>query len=385
MGVTIVFTHFKISEIMPKLEIENEFNLLEKKEFSKVSNDNLTTEDIIKESRVDCSERLEPPPVCLGIEANNSNSIIATMGTFSVIIGKAKSRKTFLTSLLVSAFLRNDNSNSLVKGTLISDKKKVIFFDTEQPRYKVAQIQSRILNLAKRNTSDDFSIFCLRKYSTTQRIDVIKEVIYKTQGLGVIIIDGIRDLVFDINNSQEAVETTGRLMKWTEELNIHCMCVIHQNKGDNNARGHLGTELVNKGETIISVTKQEKDKSISIVEPEQCREKDFEPFAIRIDDNSLPYIDENWKPKDNDGKKKTLSPHDFILDVHRTTIVEIFELQPQFKYTEMKKRIKTIWNKNGVEFGDNKALDFLSFYQNEKLIINKNPSIKGKGIYEKYI
>ena len=218
---------------MLKLEIENEFKDLENQEKSKVINEELTTEDIIKESRVDYSEKLEPPPVCLEIESNNSNSIIATMGTFSVIIGKAKSRKTFLTSLLVSALLKNGNTNSIIKGVLTNEKKKVIFFDTEQPRYKVIQIQHRILTLAEINKTEDFTIFCLRKYSTKQRIDVIKEVIYNTPGLGVIIIDGIRDLVFDINNSEEAVQTTGSLMKWTEELNIHCMCVIHQNKGDN--------------------------------------------------------------------------------------------------------------------------------------------------------
>lgn len=369
---------------MAKLDIDEDFKEVENQEKSKVSADKMTTEDIIKESRVDISERLELPPVCLEIISNNSNSIIATIGTFSVIIGKAKSRKTFLTSLLVSALLRKDNSNSIVRGILPGDKKKVIFFDTEQPRYKVAQIQRRILNLAERTQTEDFTIHCLRKYSRDQRIDVIREIIYNTPDLGVIIIDGIRDLVFDINNSQEAVETTGRLLKWTEELNIHCLCVIHQNKGDNNARGHLGTELVNKGETIISVTKDEKDKSLSFVEPEQCREMDFEPFAIRVDNNKLPYIDTDWKTKDKDGKKKTLSPHDFELDVHRRTIVEIFDLQPKFQFTELKKRIKTIWAKNGVEFGDNKAIDFITFYQNERLIINTNP-IPKKGIYEKYI
>ncbi len=369
---------------MPIIDIDEDFKEVENQKKTKVSADKMTTEEIIKESRVDISEMLELPPVCLEIISNNSNSIIATIGNFSVIIGKAKSKKTFLTSLLVSALLRNDNTNSMVRGILPSDKKKVIFFDTEQSREKVAEIQRRILQLAEISKTEDFIIHSLRKYSTNQRIDVIKEIIYNTPDLGVIIIDGIRDLVFDINNSQEAVETTGNLMKWTEELNIHCMCVIHQNKGDNNARGHLGTELVNKGETIISVTKDDKEKSISIVEPEQCREKEFEPFAIRIDDNKIPYIDENWKPKDKDRKKKILSPHDFELDVHLRMIIEIFDLKPQFQYTELKNRIKTIWSKNGVEFGDNKALEFLSFYQNEKLILNKVPK-KGKGVYEKYI
>ncbi len=366
---------------MLKLEIENEFKDLENQEKSKVSNDNLTTEDIIKESRVDYSEKLEPPPVCLEIESNNSNSIIATMGTFSVIIGKAKSRKTFLTSLLVSALLKNGNSNSIIKGVLTNEKKKVIFFDTEQPRYKVIQIQHRILTLAEINKTEDFTIFCLRKYSTNQRIDVIKEVIYNTPGLGVIIIDGIRDLVFDINNSEEAVRTTGSLMKWTEELNIHCMCVIHQNKGDNNARGHLGTELVNKGETIISVTKDEKEKSLSFVEPEQCREIDFEPFAIRVDNNKLPYVDNDWKQPNKEGKKKGISPHDYNTTIQRDFVNEIFELKPQFKYTELCLRIITIWSKKGIQFGENKSKEFLSYYLNEKMIIK----IDETKFYKKFI
>jgi hypothetical protein len=366
---------------MLKLEIENEFKELEKQEKSKVSFENLTTDEIIKESRVDYSEKLEPPPVCLEIESNNSNSIIATMGTFSVIIGKAKSKKTFLTTLLVSSLLKNDNTNSIIKGVLPNDKKKIIFFDTEQPRYKVIQIQHRILNLAERTKTEDFTIFCLRKYSKNQRIDVIKEVIYNTPGLGVIIIDGIRDLVFDINDSQEAVETTGNLMKWTEELNIHCLCVIHQNKGDNNARGHLGTELVNKGETIISVTKDEKDKNLSFVEPEQCREIDFEPFAIRVDNNKLPYIDTDWKQNDKDGKKKKLNPYDFEITIQRGIIEEIFELKPQFKYSELCMRIITIWSKKDIRLGENKSKEFLSYYINEKMII-KN---EAKKIYEKYI
>jgi hypothetical protein len=369
---------------MPLLDLEPEFKPLENKGFSKVSNDNLTIEEIINESRVDYSERLEPPPVCLEIEVNNSKSIIATIGTFSVIIGKAKSRKTFLTSLLVSALLRKDNDNSMIKGSLSNDKKKIIFFDTEQPRYKVIEIQRRILNLAERTQTEDFSIFCLRRYSTDQRINVIKKVIYETPGLGVIIIDGIRDLVFDINNSTEAVETTGRLMKWTDELNIHCLCVIHQNKGDTNARGHLGTELVNKGETIISVTKEEKEKSISIVEPEQCREKDFETFAIRVDDNKLPYVDNDWKAKDKDGKRISISPVNFELGVHRKLVADIFENQSQYKYSECCNMIRIMFAKNGTNFGECKSKEFLTYYQNEKMIKNINP-IRNKGIYEKCI
>ena len=373
---------------MSKLNIDKEFEGLNNQQYSKVSNVNLTTEEIIKQSKVEYSEILEPPPVCLEIVSNNTISTIGTMGTFSVIIGKAKSRKTFLTSLLISGVLRNDNINSKIKGSLPPGKKKVIFFDTEQPRYKVNQIQRRILKLSERNPTEDLTIHCLRPYSKDERIDVIKKIIYNTPGLGMIVIDGIRDLLYDINNSQEAVETTGLLMKWTNDLDIHCICVIHQNKGDNNARGHLGTELINKGDTIISVTKQEMENDLSVVEPEYCREKDFDPFAFKIDDNGLPFVVDDWKSKKQDGQKVSLSPHDIPIETHRNILNDIYSVKPKYQCTELQESIRTIFEKHGVKFGKSKSIEFRSYYLNEKMIQWREAD-KTKGerfpVYEKYI
>jgi hypothetical protein len=385
MAETIVFTNNKITNKMSKIDIDNEFNELKNQHVlkgPKISSENLTIEEIIKESKVEYSEKLEPPPVCLEIIKDNKNSIIGTMGTFSVVMGKAKSRKTFLTSMLVSAMLKKiQDATEMIKGTLPTDRNKVIFFDTEQSRHKVQQIQNRILKLAESTPTENLSIYCLRPYQPKQRVETIRDLIYNTPGLGMIVIDGIRDLTFDINSPQEAVETTGLLMKWTYDLNIHCICVIHQNKGDNNARGHLGTELINKGDTIISVTKQDDDKELSIVEPVYCREKEFEPFAFKIDETDLPYIFEDWRSRSNDGKKKSLSPHDIEIETHKKQIEQIFENQSNFKYTDLMRMIKTIFNKNGVSLGDNKAKDYISFYQNEKFIIKKEPN---KTIGEKY-
>ncbi len=68
---------------------------------------------------------------------------------------------------------------------------------------------------------------------------------------------------------------------------------MHQNKSDFNARGHIGTELVNKAETVISISVDEKEKELSIVEAQQCRNKEFQPFAFEIDENGLPRLVEN--------------------------------------------------------------------------------------------
>ena len=70
---------------------------------------------------------------------------------------------------------------------------------------------------------------------------------------------------------------------------------MHQNKSDNNARGHIGTELINKAETVLSITKNESDENISVVEPQQCRNKEPRPFAFEINEDGMPIIAENYE------------------------------------------------------------------------------------------
>lgn len=68
------------------------------------------------------------------------------------------------------------------------------------------------------------------------RREIIRYIIYNTPSVGLVVIDGIRDLMLDINNSTEATKLVGDLMQWTSEQNIHIQTVLHLNKGDDNAR-----------------------------------------------------------------------------------------------------------------------------------------------------
>ena len=55
-------------------------------------------------------------------------------------------------------------------------------------------------------------------------------------------------------------------MQWTDEYQIHLHTILHQNKRDENARGHIGTESNNKAETVIQIEKDKDDSKISKVE-----------------------------------------------------------------------------------------------------------------------
>ncbi len=63
-----------------------------------------------------------------------------------------------------------------------------------------------------------------------ERIAIIEKVIYESDGVGLVIIDGIRDLALDINSPTEATTLITKLMQWTDEKQIHIHTVVHLEK-----------------------------------------------------------------------------------------------------------------------------------------------------------
>ena len=118
-------------------------------------------------------------------------------------------------------------------------------------------------------------------------------------------------MVYDINSPSESTKVISLLMTWTGERHIHIHTILHQNKGDENARGHIGTELSNKAETVLQVEKDEKDPDISTVKAAHIRAMNFEPFAFRINEEALPELQDEYLFKHKDpgkGKREKFDP-----------------------------------------------------------------------------
>lgn len=320
----------------------------------------------IQKIRISPHDLIPIPPICLEIINPLGSSSFATLGNFSAVIGKAKSKKTFLITMALAAAIRNDTLLSKFKANFPDRKRKVVFFDTEQSRYHVQKVVKRICHLSENKQPTNFDCFALRALSTHKRREVIERVLETDPEIGLIVIDGIRDLVNDINSSEESSEIINLLMKWSEEKDIHIIVVLHQNKGDNNARGHLGTETINKSESVISVTRDSQDHSISIVEAEYCRDIDFPTFAFKIDEKGIPYVLHDWQPP-KEGKK-TLSPFDIPKETHTKILNELFKRNSFPKYSEMWQEIKYSFQQYGISGGDSKAKEWLKYYENQHLV-----------------
>jgi hypothetical protein len=325
--------------------------------------DNAKVKEWLRKAKIDPNEKIKEPPVCLSLIGESYEGIIGTLGNFSLIIGKAKSKKTFSIALFLSALVANKTVFGKFKGCLPDDRTKVVFFDTEQSRFHVQKFYHRVCELLDIKNPVNFDAYCLRQFTPDQRLQIIDEYIKSEPDLGFMAIDGIRDLATSINDEEEATKIASYLLKWTEEKNIHIITVLHQNKRDENARGHLGTELVNKAEAVLSVSLDPQDKKISIVEPEYCRDREPDIFAFTVNENGLPELVEEWE-RPEPKSKKTNSPSDLADDYHKDKIQVIFkELGDQIKGGELVDRIKDLFG-----IGDNTAKTFRTFYLSNKWI-----------------
>ena len=234
------------------------------------------------------TDKYTVPPEALRV----NGSTIGTLGNFSASTGKAKSKKTFNVSAIVAAALTN-REVLCYSASFPDDKRKVIYIDTEQSKFHCQKVMKRILHLAELPVDVDcpnLLFVAMRELSPEKRRTVIDYMLSNISGIGLVVIDGIRDLMYDINNPTESTEIINLLMRWSSSYNLHIHTVLHLNKGDDNTRGHIGTELNNKAETVLQVTKSQMDANISEVKAMHIRDKDFEPFAFRINEESLPEL-----------------------------------------------------------------------------------------------
>ena len=215
---------------------------------------------------------------------------IGTYGNFSFIAAPPKSKKTFFVSLLSAVYLKGQ-LDSHAKGMIGHRKGRcLVHFDTEQGRFHAQKVFRRVLDMT--GLSDEcYHTFGLRTLNNRDRLNFIEYFLYhKVQDAGLVVIDGIADLVSDVNNLDESSMVIQKLMKWTEELNCHIVTVIHSNYGTEKPTGHLGSYLEKKAETQIQLELNTVNDEMVTVKCRRSRGFPFEKFSFKINKQGHPEI-----------------------------------------------------------------------------------------------
>ena len=336
-------------------------------EVSMLNKDSFSDEELesyLSKGAIRACDKITVPPKILFV----GDCTIATFGNFSASTGKAKSKKTFNISAMVAAAVTNTTVLNY-RACLPEGKRSILYFDTEQSKYHCHTVLERIYKLSGLSLQKDdprLMFWGLREYTPKLRIAVIDYALRKYEGVGLVIIDGLRDLMYDINNGREATDVMTVLMAWTSVYDLHIHTVLHLNKNDNNPRGHIGTELENKAETVLIISKNIQNNSISEVKPMHMRDKEFTTFAFHIDDNRLPVLDSSMSVTVVKPREKSLVSLDN--EVHKEILCRLFEEHAPSKYSELVELVSQAYEAAGYKRGMNGIKNLIKLLSSKGII-----------------
>ena len=139
-------------------------------------------------------------------------------------------------------------------------------------------------------SNECYHTYGLRGLDYDKRVDFIDYCLSRrVDRPGLVVIDGVADLVSDVNNIDESNKIIQKLMAWSLEYNCTILTVIHSNHGTDKATGHLGSALYKKCETAIQL-KPNFDEGYIEVRCKEARNYPFDTFSYKIDDYGLPSV-----------------------------------------------------------------------------------------------
>lgn len=250
---------------------------------------------ILKDAYVSITDEISKQPVCISIgESHYKGSILpiafGSYGDYSCIVGSSKSKKSFLKSAILAAYLSKDRVKYFdnIKSHYIENK-YVFDIDTEQSKYHSQRVFKRVCDMLG-FIPNNYMTYSLREYTPRERFEFIDWIftksVYKDK-ISLMSIDGYADLVSDFNNLEQSNELQEKLLNWSANGNCHITGILHKNFNSEKPVGHIGSSILKKAETVAFV---EKEDDVTKVVCKYSRNIPFNDFKFRVNELWLPEI-----------------------------------------------------------------------------------------------
>lgn len=183
---------------------------------------------------------------------------VLTTGNILAIVSRAGTGKSALCEAQI-AYLLNPNCDSLgFEIELKAPRNKVLYIDTERTIQDTWNAWARTYRRAgmKEPEIDKRIIFAnFKAVSIPERMAYVNAILQNNPEIGLIFFDGIGDFIRDTNSIQES----GAVNDWINTFNpfISMVFTLHTNPTDNKPRGHIGSEIMRRAESVFLVRKLE--------------------------------------------------------------------------------------------------------------------------------
>lgn len=259
---------------------------------------------IEEECSININDKIEYPPIALSYgtkEVETRDGVkefpipIGTYGNFSFVHAPPKSMKTFFMTLLSSVYANSECEYTRGMDSFRGNR-ELVHFDTEQGEWHAQRVFKRIKYMNPNiNVSNFYHTFALRRIGWRERVEFIeyylKKLVDDGKEVGLVIIDGIADLVSDVNSLEDCNNIVQKLMQWTAVFDCHIVTVIHSNWGTDKPTGHLGSALEKKAETQIKLGFDELTRCVTAT-CKRSRGESFKDISFKLNGSSLPVIQE---------------------------------------------------------------------------------------------
>lgn len=229
--------------------------------------------------RVDITVKPKQKPSTLEMFCQVKQKFIGLGGDGDLVnfFGLHKTRKSGAASCAAStAIIGGKNTSLMFKGNF--QGRNLVHFDTEQSEYYHHKLCAQMVHQAglyQDSHPTNFYSFPVKGLSKIDRLNFMTYTLNRISNIGCVLLDGSVDLCRNYNDLEEASDLTTYFMNMSTIRRFLLLNVLHNARSTGGARGHLGTEFLNKATANLNITK-EKDEPFSTLEIESKRGEHIE-------------------------------------------------------------------------------------------------------------